>query len=113
MGTIEKNGIPDYKILNTQDVRDIPYRNAEQHQSELDLHWEEQQTLVQKYVEKKDTYIGHFFKKDGTDLVIEDEIQVLLQYLALKEGANFVCFKDGKYGFVGYYGLRETGFWLE
>lgn len=102
--------IPTYIILDKKDIRDIPYHNDEQYQKDLDLHWEEQQKLVRKNVGEKDVYIGHFFKS-GT--VIEDELQVLLQYLALKEGANFVRFENGKCGFVGYYNEKETAFWME
>ena len=102
--------IPKYVILNSKDVRDILYYNTEQYQKELDLHWQEQQKLVKQYIGEKDVYIGHFFKNET---VIKDELQILLQYLALKEGANFVQFKNGKYGFVGYYNTKETAFWLE
>lgn len=101
--------IPSYNIMNTKDVRTIPYDSAEQYQEELDQHWEEQQKLVKKNIGNKEIYTGCFF--DGT--IIQGELQILLQYLELKEGANFVRFEDGRYGFVGYYDTNETAFWLE
>lgn len=113
MKTLKQNAMPQYKILQQRDVRDIPYLSSAQYQEELDAHWKEQQRMVYKYAGKKELYIGHFFQNTGRYKKITDELQNLMQYLSVKEGINFVLFANGKYGFVGYYGVMENGFWIE
>lgn len=107
-----KEKLPNFKVLTSISVLDIPYENDEQNERDLAELWNKQNSiLVSNGFDLDKTYSIHFFDSHYTDNhVIETDILEAIEYLAIKDGVDVVKYENGNYGFVAYYNGHENGF---
>ena len=95
----------NYKILTNTDCYN---EDAERHFNEID----EAYTKVMGCSLSSQTDVcAHFFgSRWFNDGVHVADITSLIQYLAIKDGVEFVQFENGNFGFVALYSGEENGF---
>mgnify|MGYP004547911529 CR=1 FL=1 len=57
------------------------------------------------------SYLCHFFESEFFEERTEEmSVDVALECLAIKDGADLVQYENGNYGFVAFYNGRQNGF---
>ena len=104
--------LPNFIILTSKSILDIPYENDSQHEHDVLLLVDEQYNILKSNgIGFSKCYKLHFFDTPYTsDHTTVMEIDEAIQCLAIKDGYDVAEFKNGNIGFVAYYSGVENGF---
>lgn len=95
---------PNYKVLTSKSVLDIPF--DENHETEMGNLIREQESMYDCDTHTIHFFDSAFFNESTEEMTINDAIECL----AIKDGVDLVQFENGNKGFVAYYNTHENGF---
>lgn len=97
--------IPNYKILTSKSVLDIPF--DENHETEMENLIREQESMYGDCnIHTIHFFDSAFFNESTEEMTINDAIECL----AIKDGVDLVQFENKNKGFVAYYNTKINGF---
>ena len=104
----------NYTIVTQRKLYDYCGMSEAEEEEFREQLWEEQTEFLAKEIKTKNVVI-HFiedttFIDDTYEYVAATEIDVMIQYLAVKDGVDLVRFENGNLGYVAYYNGHENAF---